>query len=92
MRDQLAAEGVDVSFVAVREDPPTGRTVALSRGGDRAILTALGAVASLTAAGRPGSAAGRRAARARQLVVLAPGSASGRGWGRCFPPPVRPVS
>jgi sugar/nucleoside kinase (ribokinase family) len=54
MRDQLAAEGVDVSFVAVREDAPTGMTVALSRGGDRAILTALGAVASLTAADVPG--------------------------------------
>ncbi|HEY0998138.1 MAG TPA: PfkB family carbohydrate kinase [Streptosporangiaceae bacterium] len=54
MRDQLAAEGVDVSFVTVREDAPTGMTVALSRGGDRAILTALGAVASLTAADVPG--------------------------------------
>jgi sugar/nucleoside kinase (ribokinase family) len=53
MRDQLAAEGVDVSFVAIREDAPTGMTVALSRGGDRAILTALGAVASLTAADVP---------------------------------------
>jgi sugar/nucleoside kinase (ribokinase family) len=58
MRDQLAAEGVDVSFVAVREDAPTGMTVALSRGGDRAILTALGAVASLTAADVPGSLLG----------------------------------
>jgi len=53
MRDQLVAEGVDVSFVAVRGDAPTGMTVALSRGGDRAILTALGAVASLTAADVP---------------------------------------
>jgi sugar/nucleoside kinase (ribokinase family) len=53
MRDRLAAEGVDVSFVAVRGDVPTGMTVALSRGGDRAILTALGAVASLTAADVP---------------------------------------
>ncbi len=53
MLDQLSAEGVDVSYVAVREDTPTGMTVALSRGGDRAILTALGAVASLTAADVP---------------------------------------
>src|SRR5215471_3842537 len=53
MREQLAAEGVNVSYVAVREDAPTGMTVALSRGGDRAILTALGAVASLTAADVP---------------------------------------
>jgi sugar/nucleoside kinase (ribokinase family) len=53
MLDQLASEGVDVGAVAVREDAPTGMTVALSRGGDRAILTALGAVASLTAADVP---------------------------------------
>ncbi|HEU5391239.1 MAG TPA: carbohydrate kinase family protein [Streptosporangiaceae bacterium] len=50
MLDQLASEGVDVDAVVVRDDAPTGMTVALSRGGDRAILTALGAVASLTAA------------------------------------------
>jgi len=55
MLDQLAAEGVDVSAVAVRADTPTGMTVALSQGGDRAILTALGAVASLTAADVPGA-------------------------------------
>ena len=49
MLDQLAREGVDVSAVVVRDDAPTGMTVALSKGGDRAILTALGAIASLTA-------------------------------------------
>jgi sugar/nucleoside kinase (ribokinase family) len=49
MLDQLAKEGVDVSAVVIRDDVPTGMTVALSRGGDRAILTALGAMASLTA-------------------------------------------
>ena len=53
MLDQLAREGVDVSAVAVRDGAPTGMTVALSRGGDRAILTALGAMASLTAADVP---------------------------------------
>jgi sugar/nucleoside kinase (ribokinase family) len=53
MLDQLAREGVDVSAVAIRGDLPTAMTVALSRGGDRAILTALGAVASLTAADIP---------------------------------------
>jgi sugar/nucleoside kinase (ribokinase family) len=53
MLDQLIAEGVDVSAVAIRDDLPTGMTVALSRGGDRAILTALGAVASLSAADIP---------------------------------------
>jgi len=53
MLDQLASEGVDTHAVARREDQPTGMTVALSRGGDRAILTALGAMASLTAADVP---------------------------------------
>ena len=65
MLDQLASEGVDVSAVAVREDAPTGMTVALSRGGDRAILTALGAMASLTAADVPPSLL----ARARHVHV-----------------------
>ena len=53
MLDQLATEGVDVSAVVLRDDTPTGMTVALSRGGDRAILTALGAMTSLTAADVP---------------------------------------
>src|SRR4029077_8069847 len=71
MRDQLAAEGVDVRFVAVREDAPTGMTVALSRGGDRAILTALGAVASLTAADVPESLlAGARHVHAGSWFLL----------------------
>ena len=71
MRDQLAAEGVDVGFVVVREDAPTGMTVALSRGGDRAILTALGAVASLTAADVPESLlAGARHVHASSWFLL----------------------
>jgi sugar/nucleoside kinase (ribokinase family) len=45
---QLAREGVGTEAVAVRDGVPTGMTVALSRGADRAILTAPGAVASLT--------------------------------------------
>jgi len=49
MLGQLAAEGVDTAPVAVRADAPTGMTVALSAGGDRAILTATGAVATLSA-------------------------------------------
>jgi sugar/nucleoside kinase (ribokinase family) len=53
MLDQLAAEGVDVAAVAVRAGLPTGMTVALSRGEDRAILTATGAMTSLTAADIP---------------------------------------
>ena len=55
MLDQLAREGVGTGAVAVRADLPTGMTVALSRGSDRAILTATGAVASLTAADVPAS-------------------------------------
>jgi sugar/nucleoside kinase (ribokinase family) len=71
MLDQLAAEGVDVDAVVVRDDVPTGMTVALSRGGDRAILTALGAVASLTAAEVPASLlAGARHVHAGSWFLL----------------------
>jgi sugar/nucleoside kinase (ribokinase family) len=59
MLDQLAREGVDVAAVAVRDQTPTGMTVALSQGGDRAILTALGAMASLTAADIPAALVAR---------------------------------
>jgi sugar/nucleoside kinase (ribokinase family) len=59
MLDALAKEGVDVSAVAVRDGLATGMTVALSRGGDRAILTALGAMDSLTAADIPAGLFGR---------------------------------
>lgn len=54
MLGQLAAAGVVTRAVVVRADEPTGMTVALSRGSDRAILTATGALASLTAADVPG--------------------------------------
>jgi sugar/nucleoside kinase (ribokinase family) len=53
MLDQLAREGIDVAAVIVRDNVATGMTVALSRGRDRAILTALGAIASLTPADIP---------------------------------------
>jgi sugar/nucleoside kinase (ribokinase family) len=53
MLDQLTRAGVDVGAVVIRDQAPTGMTVALSRGGDRAILTALGAMTSLTAADVP---------------------------------------
>ena len=66
--------GVDVGPVVVSDDMPTGMTVALSRGGDRAIFTALGAVASLTAADVPESLLAG-APRARQLLVPAAGLA-----------------
>jgi sugar/nucleoside kinase (ribokinase family) len=49
MLGQLAAAGVDAAAVAVRPGLATGMTVALSRGNDRAILTATGAMATLAA-------------------------------------------
>jgi sugar/nucleoside kinase (ribokinase family) len=55
MLAQLAGEGVGTSAVAVRRDAPTGMTVALSEGKDRAILTAVGAMATLTAQDVPAS-------------------------------------
>jgi sugar/nucleoside kinase (ribokinase family) len=54
MLGQLAAAGVDTAAVVVRPGQPTGMTVALSRGNDRAILTATGAMSTLTAADIPG--------------------------------------
>ena len=48
---RLAEAGVDVGHVAVRPDLPTGLTVVLSRGDDRAMLTLTGALDSLTEAG-----------------------------------------
>ena len=65
MLGQLAREGVDTSGVLVRDDLATGMTVALSRGGDRAILTALGAIDALTAADVPSGLL----ARARHVHV-----------------------
>jgi sugar/nucleoside kinase (ribokinase family) len=59
MLDQLAREGVDAGAVLVRDAVPTGMTVALSQGEDRAILTALGAMTSLTAADVPAALFGR---------------------------------
>ena len=65
MLGQLAREGVGIAAVAVRDSAPTGMTVALSRGADRAILTAPGAVASLTAQDVPAALL----ARARHVHV-----------------------
>jgi sugar/nucleoside kinase (ribokinase family) len=49
MLGQLAAEGVDTVAVVTRPTMPTGMSVALSHGDDRAILTSTGAMTSLTA-------------------------------------------
>ncbi len=61
MLAELRRAGVGTSHVIVRDDLPTGMSVALSRGGDRAILTASGGIAALTAADiPPGLLAGAR--------------------------------
>ena len=65
MLGQRAREGVGIAAVAVHDTAPTGMTVALSRGADRAILTAPGAVASLTAQDVPAALL----ARARHVHV-----------------------
>jgi sugar/nucleoside kinase (ribokinase family) len=46
---ELATSGVDTSLLVLRGDQPTGLTVVLSAGPDRAILTLPGAIPSLTA-------------------------------------------
>jgi len=65
MLGQLAQEGVGTAAVAVRAGVPTGMTVALSHGRDRAILTALGAMASLAAQDVPAALL----ARARHVHI-----------------------
>lgn len=47
MQDELGSRGVDVRGVTVDDRRPTGITVVLSRGEDRAIITALGTVGDL---------------------------------------------
>ena len=49
MLESLAERGVDVSGVAVDGDRPTGISVVLVRGDDRAILTAVGTIPELSA-------------------------------------------
>jgi sugar/nucleoside kinase (ribokinase family) len=49
MLAELARQGVDCAAVVVTPDGPTAMTIALSRGEDRAILTAIGTAATLTA-------------------------------------------
>lgn len=51
--DGLTERGIDVAHCRVEADVPTGATVILSRGDDRAILTAPGAMDRLTAADVP---------------------------------------
>jgi sugar/nucleoside kinase (ribokinase family) len=53
MLAQLRSAGVDTAAVLTRPGVATGMTVALSHGSDRAIITATGAMTSLTAADVP---------------------------------------
>ena len=53
MLGQLAAAGVDTAPILARPGQGTGMTVALSHGADRAIITAVGAMTSLTAGDIP---------------------------------------
>lgn len=61
----LAREGVQTDAVTIRTGLPTGMTAVLSRGADRAILTAPGAMTTVTTADVPGTLL----ARARHLHV-----------------------
>jgi sugar/nucleoside kinase (ribokinase family) len=65
MLAELAKAGVNTAAMAVRQELPTGMTVALSRGDDRAILTATGTIDSLTTADVPAALL----ARARHVHV-----------------------
>ena len=46
--ERIAAEGVDIERIRVQNDLPTGVTVVLNRGTDRAILTAPGCISALS--------------------------------------------
>lgn len=47
MLESMAARGIDVSACTVDPDRPTGATVVLTSGSDRAILTAMGTIGAL---------------------------------------------
>jgi sugar/nucleoside kinase (ribokinase family) len=59
MLEALAARGVDVGSCRVEPSLPTGATVILARGADRAILTSIGAMAALAADDLPDDLLGR---------------------------------
>ena len=55
MLDELAGRGIDVSACTVDPDHPTGATVVLTSGSDRAILTAMGSIGGLEVEALPPS-------------------------------------
>ncbi len=65
MIGRLAAEGVDTTGIVIRPDLTTALTVVLAQGSDRAILTAAGAMSTLTS----GDVSADLLARARHLHV-----------------------
>jgi sugar/nucleoside kinase (ribokinase family) len=65
MIGRLAAENVDTTGIVIRPDVTTALTVVLARGNDRAILTAVGAMSTLTVA----DVSADLLARARHLHV-----------------------
>ena len=85
MLAELARAGVDTGGVAVRAQLPTGMTIALSRGDDRAILTAEGAIGTLTSADVPAACS-----PGHGTFTSAPTSCwsdpSGLAWPRCWRP------
>ena len=56
MLDAMAARGIDVSACTVDPDRPTGATVILTSGRDRAMLTAMGTIGALDVDAVPGVA------------------------------------
>ena len=65
MLDALAGRGIDVAGCRVDPGRPTGASVILGRGDDRAILTAIGTIGDLRAADVPADVV----ARARHVHV-----------------------
>jgi len=59
MLDAMAGRGIDVSACTVDPDRPTGATVILSSGSDRAMLTATGTIGALDVDAVPESLVGR---------------------------------
>jgi sugar/nucleoside kinase (ribokinase family) len=55
MLQAMAARGIDVSACSVDRDRPTGATIILTSGSDRAMLTALGTIGALDPEAIPGA-------------------------------------
>ena len=59
MLEEMTGRGIDISACAVDPDRPTGATVILSNGTDRAMLTALGTIGALDLTAVPDGLVGR---------------------------------